>query len=67
MLLADGSAKTAYNDYLAEEKEQKAKAQKTQKRKAVLDELNELKKKKGTVEGIKVLEQEADEYAERGI
>jgi hypothetical protein len=30
MLLAAGSAKTAYNHYLAEEKEQNAKAQKTQ-------------------------------------
>jgi hypothetical protein len=31
MLLAAGSAKTAYNTYLAEKKEQNAKAQKTQK------------------------------------
>jgi hypothetical protein len=65
MLLAAGSAKTAYNNYLAEEKEQNAKAQKTQKRKALLDELDELKKKKRrTEEGIKALEQAADEYAE---
>jgi hypothetical protein len=36
MLLAAGSAKTSYNNYVAEEKEQNAKAQ---KRKALLDEL----------------------------
>jgi hypothetical protein len=42
MLLAAGSAKTAYNTYLAEEKEQNAEAQ---KRKDLLDELDELKKK----------------------
>jgi predicted P-loop ATPase/GTPase len=64
MLLAAGSAKTAYNTYLTEEKEQNEKAQKTQK-KALLDELDELKKKKRcTEEGIKTSEQVADECAE---
>jgi hypothetical protein len=46
MLLADGSAKTAYNNYVAEETEKNPKAKKTQKRKALLDALDELKKKK---------------------
>jgi hypothetical protein len=53
MLLVAGSAKTAYNNYLTDEKEQNAKAPKTQKWKALLDELNELKKKRRTLEGIK--------------
>jgi hypothetical protein len=39
MLLAAGSAKTTYNNYLAE-REQKAKTQKTLKMEAPLDELD---------------------------
>jgi hydroxylamine reductase (hybrid-cluster protein) len=64
MLLAAGIAKTAYKNYLAEEKERNAKAQETQKSKALLEKLDELKKKRQMEEGLKALEQAADEYTE---
>ncbi|XP_047736228.1 uncharacterized protein LOC125177817 [Hyalella azteca] len=63
MLLAAGSAKKACNNYLAEVKEQNAKAQKPQKRMALLDELDEQKKKRRSEEGIKALEVRLVEFS----
>ncbi|KAK1898782.1 Occludin [Dissostichus eleginoides] len=66
LLISVSGARQRYHSYLDDQKRANAKEKGVQKRKALADELDELKKKRARVQNdIGALEKSADEYADK--